>query len=101
MKVTTAGVALGATPADVRRLIAAGQLPGSLRVGRRVLHVSGARRIRLPRRAGPQLAARNAAVAKAEAGLTEKPQGLDPADCGHPTKVRGLNVKCALCVAAR
>lgn len=39
MKVTTAGVALGATPADVRQLIATGQLPGSFRVGRRVLHV--------------------------------------------------------------
>lgn len=37
MKLSTA--ALGATPADVRRLIAARQLPGSFRIGRRVLHV--------------------------------------------------------------
>lgn len=39
MKVSTAAVALGATPPQVRHLIVAGQLPGALRVGQRVLHV--------------------------------------------------------------
>lgn len=39
MKVSTAAVALGASPRSVRRLIAAGQLPGAIRLGRRVLHV--------------------------------------------------------------
>lgn len=39
MKVSTAAVALGASPRSVRRLIAAGQLPGTFRIGRRVLHI--------------------------------------------------------------
>ena len=39
MKVSTAAVALGASPRSVRRLIADGQLPGTFQIGRRVLHV--------------------------------------------------------------
>ncbi len=39
VNVTTAAFAVGATPAEVRQLIDAGQLPRTIRLGRRVLHV--------------------------------------------------------------
>jgi len=42
MRTSTAAVAIDRTPQRVRQLVAEGRLPGTIRLGRKVLHVPAA-----------------------------------------------------------